>query len=234
MFSPDIDLFQTVRLLTASLIPMLLGMIVHEVAHGLAARRLGDPTADMMGRLTLNPVPHIDPLGLFCFVATSLVGGFIFGWAKPVPVNPRYFRKPARDMMLVGLAGPGSNFVLALLFGLALAGLVAVWPEAFAGRMSPVQPSATQQFLVLMCTQGILINLCLAWFNLLPLPPLDGSRVVTYFLPMRMALSYARLENYGFVVLLVLLFSGVLGRVLGPLVDASFRFVLHLTLSLVA
>ena len=234
MFSPDIDFAQSVRLLTASLVPMLLGMIVHEVAHGLAARRLGDPTADMMGRLTLNPVPHIDPLGLFCFVITSIAGGFIFGWARPVPVNTRYFRKPARDMMLVGLAGPGSNFLLALLFGLGLAGLVAVWPEAFAAWMTPAQPTATQQFLVLMCTQGILINLCLAWFNLLPLPPLDGSRVVTYFLPMHLAISYARLGNYGFVVLLVLLFTGVLGRVLGPLVDFSFKLILRLTLSLVA
>ena len=100
--------------------------------------------------------------------------------------------------------------------------------------MSPVQPSATQQFLVLMCTQGILINLCLAWFNLLPLPPLDGSRVVSYFLPMHMALSYARLERYGMLVLLVLLVSGVLGKVLGPLVDYSFSLILRLMLSLVA
>lgn len=234
MFSLDMDFSQAVRLLTASLVPMLLGMIVHEVAHGLAARRLGDPTAHMMGRLTLNPVPHIDPLGLFCFVITSIAGGFIFGWAKPVPVNPRYFRKPARDMMLVALAGPGSNFLLALLFGLGVAALFLIWPEAFINRMSPVQPSATQQFLVLMCTQGILINLCLAWFNLLPLPPLDGSRVVSYFLPMHMALSYARLERYGMLVLLVLLVSGVLGKVLGPLVDYSFSLILRLMLSLVA
>ena len=233
MFSSGIDISH-VRLLIASLLPMLLGMIVHEVSHGLVARRLGDPTADMLGRLTLNPIPHIDPMGLLCFVFTSLLGGFIFGWAKPVPVNPRYFRKPARDMMLVALAGPGSNFLLALLFGLGVAVLFLIWPEAFINRMSPVQPSATQQFLVLMCTQGILINLCLAWFNLLPLPPLDGSRVVSYFLPMHMALSYARLERYGLLVLLVLLVSGVLGKVLGPLVDYSFHLVLNLTVSLVA
>lgn len=233
MFSSGIDTSH-VRLLIASMLPMLLGMIVHEVSHGLAARRLGDPTAGMLGRLTLNPIPHIDPMGLLCFVFTSFLGGFIFGWAKPVPVNPRYFRKPARDMMLVALAGPGSNFLLALLFGLGVAVLFLIWPEAFINRMSPVQPSATQQFLVLMCTQGILINLCLAWFNLLPLPPLDGSRVVSYFLPMHMALSYARLERYGMLVLLVLLVSGVLGKVLGPLVDYSFSLILRLMLSLVA
>lgn len=233
MYIPDFDLAQSLRLLTVSIIPLLLSIILHEVAHGLAARRLGDPTAGMMGRLTLNPLPHIDPLGLICFVLTSLWGGIVFGWAKPVPINPRFFRRPARDMMLVALAGPGCNFLLALLFALCTAGIALVSPEFllhFLFRDVPQPSGVIMPFLAQMCLQGIIINICLAWFNLLPIPPLDGSRVVSYFLPMRAALSYARLENYGFVILIVLLVSGVLNTVLEPLVRGSLDLLLSMIL----
>lgn len=233
MYIPDFDLAQSLRLLTVSIIPLLLSIILHEVAHGLAARRLGDPTADMMGRLTLNPVPHLDPVGLICLVLTSLGGSFIIGWAKPVPINTRFFRRPARDLMLVALAGPGCNFLLALLFTLCAAGIALVSPEFllyFLFREIPQPSGVIMPFLAQMCLQGIIINVCLAWFNLLPIPPLDGSRVVSYFLPMRAALTYARLENYGFVLLLVLLISGVLGAVLEPLVRGTLDLLLSMIL----
>lgn len=234
MYIPDFDLAQSLRLLTVSIIPLLLSIILHEVAHGLAARRLGDPTADMMGRLTLNPVPHLDPVGLICLVLTSLGGSFIIGWAKPVPVNSRFFRRPARDLMLVALAGPVCNFLLAFLFALCTAGIALVSPEFLLNFLFRDAPPSTgfavMPFLAQMCLQGLVINVSLAWFNLLPIPPLDGSRVVSYFLPMRAALSYARLENYGFVILLVLLVSGVLGRVLEPLVRGSLDLLLSMIL----
>ena len=233
MYIPDFDLAQSLRLLTVSIIPLLLSIILHEVAHGLAARRLGDPTAYMLGRLTLNPVPHLDPLGLLCLVLSSLGGSFIIGWAKPVPINTRFFRRPARDLMLVALAGPGCNFLLALLFTLCAAGIALVSPEFllyFLFREIPQPSGVIMPFLAQMCLQGIIINVCLAWFNLLPIPPLDGSRVVSYFLPLRAALSYARLESYGFVILLVLLVSGVLGWVLEPLVRGSLDLLLSMIL----
>lgn len=220
MFETDIALY--VKRFAIAAVPALLGIILHEVAHGWVAARRGDPTAAQMGRLTLNPLPHIDPTGLLVFAMTSLTGSFVFGWAKPVPVNPRYFRNPVRDMMLVALAGPVTNFVLALVFAIVLRLVVNVLPPSEWGGDS------SYLFVLSMLQAGIVINCGLAWLNLLPIPPLDGSKVLAYFLPPRVAWSYMSAERYGFVILLLLLLTGGLGYVLGPLVRTSAEVLLLL------
>lgn len=220
MFETDIALY--VKRFAIAAVPALLGIILHEVAHGWVAARRGDPTAAQLGRLTLNPLPHIDPTGLLVFAMTSLTGSFVFGWAKPVPVNPRYFRNPVRDMMLVALAGPVTNFVLALVFAIVLRLVVNVLPPSEWGGDS------SYLFVLSMLQAGIVINCGLAWLNLLPIPPLDGSKVLAYFLPPRVAWSYMSAERYGFVILLLLLLTGGLGYVLGPLVRTSAEVLLLL------
>lgn len=211
----DFDISQALRLLAIAFVPALLGIILHEVAHGWVAERCGDPTARLMGRLTLNPLPHIDPTGLAVFGLTSLTGAFVFGWAKPVPVDPRRFRNPARDMMLVALAGPLTNFLLAVLFGLGLLATVSLLPFAqWRGNTAYIFALSSLQ-------AGVVINFGLGWLNLLPIPPLDGSKILAYFLPGRWAWRYMSLGRYGFVILLVLLATGLLGKLLGPLVSGS-------------
>ena len=183
------------------LIPTLLGIIMHEVAHGWMASRKGDQTARFMGRLTLNPVSHFDALGAAVFLLTSLGTGFIFGWAKPVPVNVRNLRDPARDMMWVALAGPVTNFLLAIGFALVLGAVVAMLP-------SPDISDTTRYFL-LMLVAGVNINLCLAWINLLPIPPLDGSKVLFSLLPDRAYNTMLRYERYGMLLLWAVVLLGV-------------------------
>ena len=187
------------------LIPTLLGIIMHEVAHGWMASRKGDQTARFMGRLTLNPVSHFDALGAAVFLLTSLGTGFIFGWAKPVPVNVRNLRDPARDMMWVALAGPVTNFLLAIGFALVLGAVVAMLP-------SPDISDTTRYFLI----------------NLLPIPPLDGSKIVAYFLPPRAAWAYMSAGRYGFIILVLLLATGLLGHILGPLIGGGSDLLLSL------
>lgn len=203
-------------------VPALLGIILHEVAHGWVAERRGDPTARFMGRLTLNPLPHIDPAGLLVFAATSMLGSFVFGWAKPVPINPRYFRNPAKDVMLVALAGPLTNMLLALLCALLLRATVSFL--LFPGW----ETSGGLVFLVSTLQAGVIINFGLAWLNLLPIPPLDGSKILAYFLPTRAAWTFMAAERYGFLILLVLLLTNVLGTVLGPLVRLSTNLIYSL------
>ena len=218
----NIDIAQALNTLSIAAVPALLGIILHEVAHGWVAARCGDPTARMMGRLTLNPLPHIDPMGLMVFGLTSLSGSFVFGWAKPVPVNPRYFRDPAKGMMLVALAGPLTNFILAGIFGVLLRLTLNFFP--------PIewQYSNVYIFALKSMQAGVIINFGLGWLNLLPIPPLDGSKVVAYFLPFNAALRYLSVERFGFIILLGLLFTGLLGMVLGPLVSGSARGLLSL------
>ena len=193
---------------------IFLCLTVHETCHGLAALALGDPTAKSMHRLSLNPLRHIDWIGLLMMFVAG------FGWAKPVPVNVRNLRDPARDMMWVALAGPVTNFLLAIGFALVLGAVVAMLP-------SPDISDTTRYFL-LMLVAGVNINLCLAWINLLPIPPLDGSKIVAYFLPPRAAWAYMSAGRYGFIILVLLLATGLLGHILGPLIGGGSDLLLSL------
>ncbi|HHW13238.1 MAG TPA: site-2 protease family protein [Firmicutes bacterium] len=177
---------------------ILFSLVIHEFAHGMVSYKLGDPTPKLMGRLTLSPLAHLDPLGTIMIIITNL-RGFGFGWAKPVPVDSRYYRNPAKGFVLVALAGPAANLVLACLFGLPLRLLnLGFWPLAF--------DSALGFLLFQFFYAGMLLNLSLAFFNLLPIPPLDGSRLVRYFLRGQAFHFYTQLERHGFIILFALLF----------------------------
>ena len=186
------------------ILPVVFAITVHEVAHGWIAKKYGDNTASMLGRLTLNPIKHIDPLGTIIIPGLLLLTGtgFIFGWAKPVPVDARNFKNPRRDMALVACAGPLANLLMAL--GWAL--------TARLGVVIGVEVISLP--LIYTGIAGISINLVLALINLLPIPPLDGSRILTGILPSYWAWQYNRLERYGFIILLLLLYTNLLGAIL--------------------
>lgn len=191
-------------------IPMVFAITVHEVAHGWVANYLGDPTAKSLGRLTLNPIKHIDPIGT---VALPLIlvylGGFIFGWAKPVPVTWQNLRSPRRDMAIVAAAGPVANLVMMVLWAI-LAKIILTIDQT---------PGPLLQFILVMCSIGIIINIILMVLNLLPLLPLDGGRVVTSLLPPHLAMLYSRLEPFGLIIILVLLVTGILANIMMPMVS---------------
>ena len=189
-------------------LPILLAIIVHEVAHGWVAWKLGDPTAKQRGRLTLNPLVHIDPIGTVVVpLALLVVGGFIFGWARPVPVDPRYFRNPPVDMAKVAIAGPASNFLMAVGWG-----FLALW-----GVRMQVDMPEIGRFMMYSGLAGVQINLILAALNLLPIPPLDGSRIVAAVLSPRLRQRYYQLEPYGIFILLGLIITGLLNPLLMPI-----------------
>ena len=194
-----------VQKISVWLLPVIFAITVHEVAHGWMAKKYGDKTAWMLGRLTLNPLKHVDPVGTLILPGLLLLSGtgFIFGWAKPVPVDARNFKHPRQDMAIVALAGPVANVLMAIAWALL----------ARVGVILNIE--AVSLPLIYMGVAGISINLVLALINLLPIPPLDGSRVITGMLSSRWALQYNRLERYGFIILLLLLFTGALGMILG-------------------
>ena len=211
------ELIQTVLIYA---LPVLFAITLHEAAHGYAARLLGDPTATLMGRVTLNPMAHIDPIGtvlmpLLLYFSTG--GAFLFGYAKPVPVRFDRLRQPKRDMVWVALAGPGINLVQALAWGAAL--------------MLLASAGVSERFFLEMCRAGVLTNVVMFAFNLFPLPPLDGGRILTGLLPWRQALWLSRVEPWGFYIVLALVVTGVASALwMRPIMNLTFdliQLVLH-------
>ncbi len=209
----NLSILQTVAVVA---LPLLFAITLHEVAHGWMANRLGDGTARMLGRITLNPLKHIDPVGTvlvpLALVAVSVIAHtplFLFGWARPVPINPRNLHHPRRDMAYVALAGPGANLLMAILWlGVLKLAL------ALGGESSWVSLP-----LFYMGIAGVTLNVLLMVLNLVPIPPLDGGRVLTSILPPHIALLVDRIEPYGIMILLLLMFTGVLWTFIGPVMD---------------
>ncbi|HHV72682.1 MAG TPA: site-2 protease family protein [Clostridia bacterium] len=186
---------------------LLLSLSVHEFAHGYVADRLGDPTPRLFGRLSLNPLAHLDPIGTLVLLFTRR-----FGWAKPVPINPRNFSDPAKDTLLVSLAGPLSNISLAVILSLPF-------------RFNLIK---TYSLLVPLLVNGIYLNIGLAIFNLIPIPPLDGSKILAGLLPARYSYQLGIFERYGSVILAFLMFTGGLSKIISPLVNLVFNYIVGL------
>jgi Zn-dependent protease len=213
------DNFNLIQKALIWVMPVLFAVTVHEVAHGWVASKFGDNTAKRLGRLTLNPIKHIDMMGTIIIPLLCLsLGNFIFGWAKPVPINPSNFKNIKRDSAIVAAAGPASNLLMAFIWG----------GVAKLGFMLLPQVGPNAQFLVYTGSAGVAINCVLMILNLVPIPPLDGSRVVASLLPPRLERSYEAIEPYGFLILILLIFSGILSTVLGPLLEAVQGFIYSL------
>src|ERR1700690_1612582 len=212
------ELSHIIQQIVISIIPILFAVILHEISHGFVANKLGDPTAKMMGRLTLNPISHIDPFGtilmpLFLYAVTN--GQFVFGYAKPVPINPMNFKNPKRDMAISAAAGPVTN--------LLLAAVSVVMVNHLIFPLSTVVPSAAVvtvlKPLALMLQASLFINVLLAVFNMIPIPPLDGGRVLMGLLPYQQAMTLGRLEPFGFIIVIVLVATHVADMIILPVIS---------------
>ncbi|MBU2642345.1 MAG: site-2 protease family protein [Thiobacillus sp.] len=204
-------------------LPVIFAITLHEAAHGYVARFFGDMTAAMQGRITANPLKHIDLVGtllvpLAILLTSKLLGGgaILFGWAKPVPVNFSNLRRPKQDMLWVAAAGPGMNFVMAMFWALMI-------------QLGHALGNSFSTPLMLMGAAGVFINVILMALNLIPLPPLDGGRIAVSLLPMKQAISFSKIEPYGFFILLGLLFSGILGIIMWPLIELFIGLIAFVT-----
>ena len=201
--------YHAIQTICVYAIPLIFAITLHESAHGWAAGRLGDPTATMLGRVTINPIPHIDPIGTIAVPGALLLmsaltggGGLLFGWAKPVPINPRYFRNPLKAMTIPAAAGPRSNLLQMISWALLLKALAAV--------------GFYDKCVISVCAAGISVNLMLSAFNLIPIPPLDGGRIGRGLLPRQAGMAFDKIEPYGFMILLVLMVGGGLSFFVRP------------------
>ena len=205
-----------------SVFVILFAITVHEASHGWAALKMGDPTAYHLGRITLNPIPHIDPIGTVLLPAMLIImGAPPFGWAKPVPVNPLNLKDPRRDNLIISIAGPASNFLVAFVAFIILKIVLNLSPSMYYGGGAAKVLSPIIQILFMT----ILLNVILAVFNLIPIPPLDGSGVVMGLISEEAAQKYEQIRPYGFFILILLIMTGFIGRILGVVYEIVFRLV---------
>ncbi len=218
-----------IRRILISAIPILIAITFHEVSHGFVAYKLGDPTAKMLGRLTLNPIAHIDIFGtillpLLLVIATN--GQFVFGYAKPVPINPMNFKNPRQGMAISAAAGPVTNIVLAFFSVLALKFVII--PLTAVSPASVTETVLSPMAMILM--SSVIINLVLASFNMIPIPPLDGGRVLTGLLPSSQAMTFSKIEPFGFIIVIILIYTGIAGKLIMPFISFFlniFQVYLH-------
>jgi Zn-dependent protease len=221
-----LDFSSIARQIIVSAFPILIAIVFHELSHGFAANKLGDPTAKMMGRLTLNPIAHIDPIGTILMPLMLIIftnGQFVFGYAKPVPINPMNFKNPRRDMAISASAGPITNIILSILSILILKFIMAplsfLLPESIS--------SAIMTPLIMIFQSSVVVNIVLAVFNMIPIPPLDGGRVLMGFLPYKQAVTFGKIEPFGFIIVIFLIATGIANYFVIPIVNL-FLSVLQL------